>query len=190
MSIFQRINKERIERDDPTKLDTDGFYAVFPLGLEDRNLLLNPDITCCGIDDTFTLPPTLNDRPFIDCMGDKEGAAFIKKLYWTQIFIAMPGTGMQLHHDNLYAHVWGVQLQGKKEFVFCPPENWKEIGVESKYSEASPLDAFNPDFEKFPNFDKAECVHVVANPGDLVYWPSQWWHQSYIPAQDEVEGIR
>jgi len=163
-----------------------GFYAIFSLGMKERDsLLLSNSKT---YDETFSLPSTLSDDKFITCL-EEHAPAYIEGLYWTQIFIASSETGMELHHDNLHSHVYGIQLQGKKEFIFCSPDSWKDIGVPFQESEASKMDAFHPDLKKFPNFEKAGCVSVTLNPGDLVYWPSMWWHQSFVPAQTTAGGL-
>ena len=26
-------------------------------------------------------------------------------------------------------------------------------------------------------------------PGDLIYWPSKWYHQSYVPEQETEDGL-
>ncbi|XP_057291218.1 bifunctional peptidase and (3S)-lysyl hydroxylase JMJD7-like [Hydractinia symbiolongicarpus] len=45
----------------------------------------------------------------------------------------------------------------------------------------SPVDILNPNFERFPNFTRAEPMECYLNEGDVLYMPSFWWHevQSY-----------
>ena len=52
-----------------------GFYAVFPLGLRERDLIF----------ETVDLPSSLTDSPFIDCLGEKTGAIFTDRMHWTQV---------------------------------------------------------------------------------------------------------
>jgi hypothetical protein len=47
---------------------------------------------------------------------------------------------MVLHQDQLIAHVWGLQLAGKKRFVFCPES---EISRCTAPSTGATVDAFN-----------------------------------------------
>ena len=74
------------------------------------------------------------------------------------------------------------------EFVFCPGEKWKEVGAPSRFAESTKLDTFSPDFKKFPEFAEAGCVNIVVSPEDLIYWPSHWWHQSYVPAPNGISA--
>ena len=186
--IFEKMNQQRekgIKTPDGTFDPSWGFYSVFPLGLTERNALLHGG----GDSGVIRLPKTLDDRPFMKCMGPDDSSYFLQRLYWTQMFIANSKTGMQLHHDNLNTHVWGFQLQGVKEFVFCPPDSSAHLGVTLGISEESTLNAFDPDYTKYPDFKEAKCVHAVLRPGDMVYWPSQWWHQSLIPEQETEVGL-
>ena len=41
----------------------------------------------------------------------------------------------------------------------------------------SPVDFYNPNLEKFPDFQNVRGkMHVKLNPGDLLYLPAFWWH--------------
>jgi hypothetical protein len=41
----------------------------------------------------------------------------------------------------------------------------------------SPVDFYNPDLEKFPDFDKIRGKMVVKiNKGDALFIPAFWWH--------------
>lgn len=108
-----------------------------------------------------------------------------------------------MHQDQLIAHVWGVQLAGRKRFVFCPESELSRCTSPSGVT----VDAFNSSTwgtaEKsmdshslsstgsaetngavkqdgsFSRFRPSACYHVSLEPGDLVYWPSRWLHQSY-----------
>jgi len=39
------------------------------------------------------------------------------------------------------------------------------------------IDAFDPDYEKFPFFKTVEPLVVELCPGDVLYIPKGWWHQ-------------
>ena len=128
------------------------------------------------------LPNTLNDTAFLNCLGSEYADAFLEQLYWLHVFVGSPNSGMQLHHDDLDTHVWGIQLSGSKSFVFCDPTGGKD-GRGDVYAsggeQSSPIDGFAVDHERFPDaVASARCFHATARPGDLVYWPSRWWHQS------------
>eukprot|EP00434_Breviolum_minutum_P032914 symbB.v1.2.029114.t1/scaffold3154.1/size62266/2 len=68
------------------------------------------------------------------------------------------------------ASTWQVQLVGKKRWTLCP-------NTESRYLDPH-LDTYNPDYEKFPHFAKAQCGQVTVSPGELLYYPAYWWHHT------------
>lgn len=35
---------------------------------------------------------------------------------------------------------------------------------------------FNPDYEKTPEFLQAKCYDDVLHPGEMVFYPGQYWH--------------
>ena len=35
---------------------------------------------------------------------------------------------------------------------------------------------YDPDYEKYPLFRKAQAVSVIVNPGETVFVPKNWWH--------------
>lgn len=41
------------------------------------------------------------------------------------------------------------------------------------------MDAFEPDYWKFPKFRKAEYIEVEQNSGEMLIIPSGWFHQAY-----------
>jgi hypothetical protein len=43
---------------------------------------------------------------------------------------------------------------------------------------AGDVDAFRPDYERFPLFQKASCLQFTVKPGDVLYYPKDWWHQT------------
>ena len=69
-------------------------------------------------------------------------------------------------------HNWAIQLSGVKHFVFCEPGALSGATTE--------FDAFDHDLDA-TRFESAigRCFRVVVRPGDLIYWPSRWWHQTH-----------
>ena len=41
------------------------------------------------------------------------------------------------------------------------------------------MDAFDPDFEKYPKFAKARAIEFSQHPGELLIIPTGWFHQAY-----------
>ena len=47
-------------------------------------------------------------------------------------------------------------------------------------SQKTPLDALAPDYDRHPKFGKAKCADVTVAAGEMVYYPSFWWHQTQV----------
>ncbi|MBT8102264.1 MAG: cupin-like domain-containing protein [Gammaproteobacteria bacterium] len=74
-------------------------------------------------------------------------------------------------------------MAGKRQFILYPPEQLANLypgpildapgGVP-----ISLVDAWDPDFDKFPRYAEAHAVaqEAVLEPGDAIYIPSLWWH--------------
>merc|ERR1711976_1023878 len=43
----------------------------------------------------------------------------------------------------------------------------------------SPVDAYEPDFVKYPLFAKTEVIEFDQRPGELLIIPTGWFHQAY-----------
>ena len=61
---------------------------------------------------------------------------------------------------NIYRHI-------------CPPSESAHL-----YHKAGLLDMFHPDYEKYPDTLKASCYEFITHPGDFVYYPKNYWHQT------------
>ena len=65
-----------------------------------------------------------------------------------------------------------IQLAGKKKWHICSPSE------DANLYKAGNIDTFNPDYEAYPNFREAKCFQFILSPGDVVYYPKNWWHQT------------
>jgi len=126
------------------------------------------------------LPMHLDNGSWLDCLG----ARFVDELStgvfsWLAVFVGTNGTGMSLHRDELVARVWAVQHAGRKRFVFCPPSEEDSVAVQLEEHEEM-VNAFNASSWAViaTKFQPAACYHTLVMPGDLVMWPSTWFHQS------------
>jgi hypothetical protein len=70
------------------------------------------------------------------------------------------------------------QVVGRKRWLICPSEAAAELYVGSTGGGVSPIDAFEPDMKRFPKFARAKCFDVLANPGDILFYPRKWFHQT------------
>ncbi|MCA9793195.1 MAG: cupin-like domain-containing protein [Candidatus Eremiobacteraeota bacterium] len=114
--------------------------------------------------DDFTVPPH-----FADDWLALLPAELRYELMW--IFMGPAGSGFKMHQDVGMTSAWNVQLSGSKEWVFFPPED-------TPYLYGGEVDAFNPDHKKFPRYAQATPWTATVRPGELMFTPSAWWHQT------------
>jgi hypothetical protein len=125
-----------------------------------------------------TLPRLLNNSAFFDCLTPLYERRLSEAQYsWMALFVGGGGMGMQLHNDRLVANVFAVQQVGRKRFVFCPQSEEEQLlqsdGIRM-------IDLFNAStWTDASRFEPLRCLHVELGPGDLVHWPSKWFHQSF-----------
>ena len=163
---FAELKAKVVERDGgggndngSTKAETHAddeppIYGALTLNLEQRNKVWGD----------LHLPPTLQDDEFMQCLGTEQLVDdFLGSFFWSQIFVGASGTGMEMHSDMIRTHVWTAQIQGEKQAVFCPPGSKK-------------FDAFSP---TIPHHDKSNCLWATLQPGELLFWPSTWRHQTF-----------
>ena len=95
---------------------------------------------------------------------------FYRVNQWNMMLIGEENTGIFLHHDHLAAASWQGHVVGRKEWVICPYDQTRYLDTD--------IHTFDPDYDKWPDFAKAKCGRVVAQPGELIYYPAYWWHQT------------
>jgi [protein]-arginine 3-hydroxylase / protease len=98
---------------------------------------------------------------------------------WTRckLWIGAAGMVAPLHREsphNLYA-----QLHGRKRFFLVAPADsrrvypqWKSLFI------LGGVDAEHPDLARFPRFARAVVLSCDLDPGDVLFIPSWWWHQT------------
>lgn len=103
-------------------------------------------------------------------------------LYWmkpfTQIeFYLAPGNSKSKLHfdamDNFFTQIYGrkkIVLISPKFSESCYPVN---VTWDDGYSK---IDVENPDYDTYPQFKEVERIETVLEPGEMLYIPTQWWH--------------
>lgn len=90
-------------------------------------------------------------------------------LLW--IYMGPAGAGSPLHVDIGYSAAWNVQVTGRKRWIFFPPD-------QEQYLYGGNLDAFNADPVRHRLLKHTTPFEAVVEPGELIYTPSRWWHQT------------
>lgn len=100
---------------------------------------------------------------------------FEPDMFFSSVFrISSCGLQLWTHYDvmdNLLA-----QVTGRKRVVLFSPEDALHLYMSGDKSEV--LDIDFPDLEKFPEFVKAKRFECVLQPGDLLFIPALWFHNT------------
>ncbi len=82
------------------------------------------------------------------------------------------GTITPLHHDPM--NLLFVQVYGRKTWKMIPPYYTHMLyNYRGVFSE---VDCENPDYEKYPSFQKVPIIEFTLNPGEAIFIPVGWWH--------------
>lgn len=120
-------------------------------------------------------PAILDDADWLkQCFDDPSdlSSTFHHRTHWKMLLIAEAGAGMFNHQDTLRTASWQVQLLGSKRWHLCAPSQNRFL------YRAGDVDTFQPDYDRFPLFRNASCQQVTLRPGDLLYYPPDYWHQT------------
>ena len=97
----------------------------------------------------------------------------VRHTQWMIVVLGEAGSGMFLHPDGLGTGVWQAHIVGRKKWVLCEPASRPHL------YEPGDVDAMSPiDLNRFPRFKNAKCTSIVLQPGELLYYPGSWWHQT------------
>ena len=86
------------------------------------------------------------------------------------VLIGEAGAGMFNHKDVLRMASWQVQLAGRKKWHICSPTQDEFLSVE--------MNVLYPDYNTWPQLRNASCFTTIVGPGDMLYYPRDWWHQT------------
>merc|ERR1712146_451296 len=87
-------------------------------------------------------------------------------------------------------HVWSqahcdigsstfIMVEGRKRWLLFPPSESQYMypyGQRRNVAFNAGLNVFAPDLESQPEFAKARGFEAVLEPGDVLFFPSFWWH--------------
>jgi hypothetical protein len=72
---------------------------------------------------------------------------------WKWLFLGPARSGSAMHRDFMGTAAWNMLFEGEKEWWFYPPRPTE------------------------PSSSDGKGLSCVQRPGDIIYTPSNWWHQ-------------
>lgn len=125
---------------------------------------------------------------------------FFLNFRWWAMYAGNPGIGMFSHKDRHSTSSYQAQLCGNKRWRVCDPDGF--LGDESMYATqrvqldgkartadlgsarnmSLGADLFDVDYEQRVLFRLARCYDDVTEPGDIIYYPANYWHQTMTMA--------
>jgi ribosomal protein L16 Arg81 hydroxylase len=96
------------------------------------------------------------------------------------ILIGQKHTMFNLHTDNVDSATWQAQIKGRKRWRVCPPSETPFLyeGATKRDTGSSDLNTFTASTDQYPLWAYARCYDYVAKPGDVLYYPPNYWHQT------------
>jgi hypothetical protein len=100
---------------------------------------------------------------------------WIKHAHWKIIVIGEEDSGMFFHADGFSTSTFVFQFLGRKRWTLCEPDlemrNMENAGVIDTFGTQEHL-------SQFPKYKKADCAQFDVHPGEVIYYPSHFWHQT------------
>ncbi|XP_075217355.1 tRNA wybutosine-synthesizing protein 5-like isoform X2 [Lycorma delicatula] len=88
--------------------------------------------------------------------------------------IGSSGVQVWTHYDVMDNML--IQIQGKKRVVLFSPSDAPYMYMEGDKSEVMDID--NPDYDKYPKFKCATRYECILEPGDVLFIPALWFHNT------------
>lgn len=85
----------------------------------------------------------------------------------------------RLHRDT--SHGFLGQIIGRKRIILYSPDQAEFVYPVKSYNvyQSCHVKPWDPDYEKFPLFRKADFIEFVLHPGELLVLPAGWFHEVY-----------
>jgi hypothetical protein len=99
----------------------------------------------------------------------KDAIEWASKRVYTEVFIGPEGSLSQLHCDWWNTHNYLAQIQGRKRAILFSPQD-----LDFLYG--NQVDPEQPDFERYPLFDRTTAYECLIEPGDALLIPANWAH--------------
>ena len=113
-------------------------------------------------------------------LGEPLASDFAIGNHWRMLLVGSEGAGMVSHQDILKTASYQLQLAGVKTWHICAPSQSPHLSVD--------MDMFAPDYARFPGALAASCYLDAARPGDVVFYPADYWHQTLNTPSERASG--
>uniref|UniRef100_A0A4W3IKZ0 tRNA-yW synthesizing protein 5 n=1 Tax=Callorhinchus milii TaxID=7868 RepID=A0A4W3IKZ0_CALMI len=100
---------------------------------------------------------------------------FEENQFFSSVFrITSPGLQLWTHYDVMDNLL--IQVTGRKRVVLFSPRDAPYLYLTGDKSQV--LDIDNPDLSKYPEFAKAQSYECHLEPGDVLFIPALWFHNT------------
>lgn len=123
---------------------------------------------------------THDDLWLSKCMEDPNIISeFLIGTHWRMLLIGSRGAGMFNHRDILRSSSFQAQVVGTKRWHLCAPSQ------DQYMYKAGDVDTFSPDYEQFPKARSANCIDDWVQPGEMLFYPRDYWHQTEVEKAED-----
>lgn len=78
----------------------------------------------------------------------------------------------KFHSDVVSSHSWSANICGRKKWFMMPPGN------EQHFRDRTTQSGYVEDIREHSElFEKAQVITFIQEPGEIVFVPSNWYHQ-------------
>lgn len=96
--------------------------------------------------------------------------------YKRRMLMARGGNRIAFHHDWYENFLCQISGSKKLTLVDIAQTGYMYPKYGEEYSNYSPIDIHQPDYQKYPLFEQATLYEAEIHPGDVLYIPCSWWH--------------
>ncbi|CAO4369338.1 unnamed protein product [Caenorhabditis nigoni] len=120
----------------------------------------------------YTLNPFFS-RDFVNCekwTTNKEENPFGDDYRF--VYIGAAGSWTKFHADVVCSYSWSANICGRKKWFMMSP------GSEEVFKSSSTDSGYVEDIREYQElFEQANVITFIQEPGEIVFVPSNWWHQ-------------
>lgn len=131
-----------------------------------ENMRNNPDKWYCDFPTDFEEIPEIANEFIVPEYFNKNTTSTKDGNLYQWVYLGGAETGTPLHRDVDHSHAWNALIFGEKEWIILP----KDSNIRM-YEGSVNL------FEDFEVKNQNEHLQFTQNPNELVYIPSDIWHQ-------------